>query len=269
MHLIKDVENIDVKDREIAKSIIERLRQGDRVIGNPAEGLKQTLKKIEEEHSIRSSAKNVLDYVQNDDEYNTQHKLLQAGINGEEELAEYLEQVVKYDKELQDIIYFASLSDPEQNSGGDDYISDSDFIAIYGNNILIMDAKNIITNPDLPIYLQDSVLVAAGGKEILELHPSTFVWANVFARNNIEVESLHGCVVIVNKRGASIWRNPEWFNSEVKPIHIGDLVQFLHDWIQDKKPNVNLSLLVTLAKMQIKKEKSNLGVREKATKLGF
>lgn len=269
MRLIKDVENIPLEDRSEALRIINKLKMGNRVFGNVSEGLKQTLKKLEDEHEIQVKSKNVLDFLDNDGDFKSQRAKLKAGINGEETLAEYFEQIIKHDKELQDIILFASLSDPDQNSGGEEYISDSDFIALYGNNILILDAKNIPTNPEIPIYLDGDKLVSVGGVTILELHPAIYVWRNIMKKNQCRYLSIHGCTVIVNKTGACIWKNQIWHSSEVKPIHISELVDFLHKWIENKSSDINLSLLTTLAKMQIKKEESSLDLRNAMKRFGI
>ncbi len=256
MRLKKDRENIKEEDLALAKKVIVKLKTGNRVFGNPAEGLKDTLRKKEKELNDLELHRGKLDFLSNDAELIADIAKLKAGIRGEETLAEYLQQVVKYDKELQDIVFFASLSDPSQNSGGDEYVSDSDFVAVYGDHVLILDAKNIPTNPEIPIYIDKSSgvteLVAAGGKSLLELHPSTYVWRKVFQNANVTYLSIRGCVVIVNKSGATIWKNKEWHSSDVKPIHIADLVDFLHTWIEGKAPETSLSLLVTLTKMQIK-----------------
>lgn len=256
MKIVKD--HIENEDKMLALNVLNRIRAGDRVFGSPAEGLKETLRKVEKDMSAAEENKGELEYLDNTGEFKEQITLLKAGIKGEEQLAEYFEKIVKYDESLQDIICFASLSDPEQNNGGDDYISDSDFVAVYGNNILILDAKNIRTNPEMPIYLDGDDLVSVGGKPVLELHPSVNIWRNIFRKYNCTYLSIHGCVVIVNKIGACIWKNGEWYKSNVKPVHISELVNFLHDWIKDKQPEVNLSLLTTIAKMQIKEESSTL-----------
>ena len=256
MRLIKDIpEDASIEDKKKAYEIISRLKCGDRVFGNVAEGLKMTLKKTEEKIEEMQRKKSVLDYLDKDDDLKHNIALLKAGINGEEMLAEYFEKIIKHDEQLSDIILFASLSDPEQNSGGDDYISDSDFLAIYGNHILILDAKNIATNPEIPIYLSDGELCAVGGKSILELHSSVPIWRNILSHQEAPYLSIHGCTVIVNNRGACIWKNDEWKNSDVKPIHISELVSFLKEWISDKDNSCNLSLLTTISKMQIKKDK--------------
>lgn len=271
MRLVKHEDEILPEDKSDALRLINRLKVGDRVFGNPGEGLKQTLKKLEDAQTDNVKNKDVLDYLDNDSEYRKQCALLKAGISGEEQLAEYFEKIIKHDKILQDIILFASLSDPQQNSGGDEYISDSDFLLVYGTHILILDAKNISTNPEFPIYLDGNTLVTVGGKEIMEFHPSTFIWKNIFISNNVFYSSLSGCVIIVNKVGATVWRNKEWYPSDVKPLHISELVGFLHEWVKDKDPEVHLPLLLTLSKMQIKKEKSleSCNLRNKMERFGI
>lgn len=256
MRIIKD--NIPDEDKALALKILNRLKVGDRVFGNVAEGLKDTLKKTEDAMANADANRDALDYMDNDADYKKQISLLKAGINGEEALGEYFEKVIKYDKELQDIVCFASLSDPDQDSGNGEYISDSDFVAVYGDNILILDAKNIRTNPDLPIYLDGDDLVTVGGQLVMELHPSVHIWRNIFQRYNCTYLTIHGCVVIVNKTGACVWKNDIWQSSEVKPLHISELVQFLHEWIKDKEPTINLSLLTAISKMQIRKESTSL-----------
>lgn len=252
MKIIRDRESIDERDLPMCKKIIDRIRIGDRVIGNPALGLKETLEKREKELEELQSSQDPLSVLNVGDEINDEIRLLRAGIKGEETLAEYIEQVVKHDPELQHVIFFASMSDPNQNSGGEDYTSDSDFVAVYGDNILIIDAKNIATNPEIPLYLDGNTLCAAGGTEVLELHSANYIWRNILA--GLPVASIEGCAVIVNKRGATIWKNKEWHKADVKPIHLSDFVLFLHNWIKDKTPETHLSLLLRLSKMQIKKE---------------
>lgn len=269
MRIIKD--GIPNEDKLLALQVLNRLKVGDRVFGNPAEGLKDTLKQLEADHEERESKRDALDILDRDDGYKDQYRMLKAGINGEETLAEYFEKVVKLDKELQDIVVFASLSDPEQNEIGEEngYIADSDFVAVYGNNILILDAKNIRTNPEMPVYLDGNNLVTVGGNPLLELHPSIHIWRKIFQKNQCGYLSIHGCSVIVNKSGATIWKNQAWHKSEVKPIHISDLVDFLHDWIKDKDPTTDLYLLTVLAKMQIRKEGTTLDLSAARKKFGI
>ena len=45
MRINKD--NISDSDKELAVSILNKLRAGNRVIGNPAEGLKKTLRELD------------------------------------------------------------------------------------------------------------------------------------------------------------------------------------------------------------------------------
>lgn len=268
MRLIKDV---DDSMKAEALSVLNALKVGKRVFGNVAEGLKITLRNKEKQLQNLEDNKSKLEVLSVGDDIKSDIKLLKAGIKGEEDLAEYLEQIIKYDPSLRDIVFFASLSDPEQNNGGDDYISDSDFIAVYGNNILIMDAKNIRTNPEVPIYLQGDTLVSASGQELMELHASTHIWRNIFEKYGLDMTEIgvRGCVVIVNSTGALVWKNETWFRSNVKPMHMSDLVQFLQDWIRGKDNTTSLQLLTTIANMQIKKEKSNLDLTRTMKKFGI
>lgn len=244
--------------------LLNKLKTGDRVFGNVAEGLKITLKETEKQLETMRKSKGALDYLDHDGDLKQQVRLLKAGINGEETLAEYCEKIIKFDENLNDIIFFASLSDSEQNEIGEanGYIADSDFLAIYNNNILILDAKNIVTSPDIPIYLSGGELCTVGGKSILEIHPSVNIWKNYLARNHVPFISIHGCTVIVNNSGACIWKNEEWYSSEIKPVHISELVDFLTKWIEsidgngDKISECSLYLLTKISNTQIRKEKN-------------
>lgn len=264
MQLIKDWENIADEDKPLAISIVKQLRMGDRVFGNPAEGLKITLKSLESKKEEESKNHNILDFMEDSSEWDDDIRKIKAGIKGEEDLAEYFERIVKYQDHLQDVIIFASLSDPNHNNGGEDYISDSDFIAVYGNSLLVLDAKNIRTNPELPIYLNENdELLTVGGSVILELHPSTKVWNGILRRQGALFHSISGCVVIVNKQGALVWKNEFWKKSDAKPIHISELVDFLLEWIENKDPKIDLSLLTAISKMQIRKKEMNTGLKER------
>lgn len=247
------------EDKKYASTILTQLRIGDRVFGNPARGLKITLKKLEEEKKSLELNKGKLEVLDNTGDINSDIRKLKAGIKGEEDLAKYFEKVVKYDKDLQDIIVFASLSDPEHNEDSEEkgYIPDSDFIVIYGRDVLVVDAKNIVTSPEIPVYMQGNNLMSLSSPEpILELHPSIYLWKEIFNKYGVEFNSIHGLTVVVNKSGMLIWKNDVWKSSEVKPIHISELVEFLHNWISDKESITDLNMLVTISKMQIRKEKS-------------
>lgn len=266
MRIIKDF--IKDEDKFEALRVLNKLKAGGRVFGGPAEGLKQTLKSLEDKAYNMEKNKSALDFSVDDSDIRQKIRLIKAGITGEERLAEFFEKIIKHDDVLQDCILFASLSDPDQ-SNNDDYISDSDFVAVYGNHILIIDAKNIRTNKEIPIYLDGNDLVSVGGKPIMTLNPSVGIWRRVFSKHNVTYFSISGCVVIVNDSGASVWRNANWHSSDVKPMHVSDLVEFMRDWVEDKDPETNLSLIVTLAKMQIKKEGTSLDLDRSLKRFGI
>lgn len=256
MKLIKDVTDPNLTQSAI--SIISRLKEGDRVFGNPGEGLKKTLVKKEKEFDELEKNRSKLDFSDDDGGLNPDIKKLKAGIKGEEDLAEYIENIVKADPRLRDIVTFASLSDPRKNSGGDEYISDSDFIMVHGSDILIVDSKNINTNPEMPLSLIGKDLVPIGADPILTINPSVFIWKEIFNEYGVKWNSVHGLTVIVNKKGALIWKNANWHKSEVKPIHIFDFVDFLNEWIEGKSNETSLQLLTTLSEMQIKKNDAGI-----------
>lgn len=267
--------NVKDEDKLTAVKIINRLKSGDRVFGNVAEGLKDTLSKIEKAHDEEIKNMGKLDFSINDNEYKAQVAQINAGIKGEEMLAEYIEKIIKYDKELSDIICFASLSDPEQDSGNGEYISDSDFVCVYGNSILILDAKNIYSNPEIPIYIDHSIsgngysLLMAGGKELIEIHPSTHVWLNIMNKNGINPDSISGITVICNKAGALIWKNNVWYSCQCSPIHISELVEYLHNWVKDLEPNIDINMLVAISNAQIKKEAVAFNIDAISKKFGI
>lgn len=247
MRINKD--NISDSDKELAVSILNKLRAGNRVIGNPAEGLKKTLRELDSK--LKESQKTgPLSFKVSNKDLIGQIRLLKAGINGEETLADYIEKLIKHNPKLDGLIVFASLSS-EQEDDNLDYIPDTDFVAVYGNNILILDAKNIVTSPDIPIYIDENVLKNPS-KELIELHPSTYVWENIFKKTKTNIDSIDGCCVIINKNGALILKNKEWYSSPCRPIFIGDLNEFLENWIKNKDNTVSLKLLTEIAKTQSK-----------------
>lgn len=249
MKIIKS--NVRESDTSYAYDILNKLRSGTRVFGKPAEGLRKTLMSLEEpeKDSFDSAAFNL-----NDKEYQEQVAKLKKGIKGEETLAEYFEKIIRLDSELQDIIVFASLGDEDS---GKDYIPDTDFLCVYGDNLLAVDAKAINTNPEIPIFVSGNGIFSALNHNvpILEVNSSVQVWYNILRGFDLNIS---GCTCIINKSGAEIFRDQDWLDSNIKPVHISELLDFLHDWAANKEPVFDLSLLVEIAKQQIQEERSSL-----------
>lgn len=249
MKIIKS--NVKESDKSYAYDIINKLRSGTRVFGKPAEGLRKTLMSLEEpeKDSFDSAAFNL-----NDNEYQEQVAKLKKGIKGEETLAEYFEKIIRLDSKLQDIIVFASLGDEDSDK---DYIPDTDFLCVYGNNLLAVDAKAINTKSEIPLFVSGNGIFSALNHDvpILEVNSSVQVWRNILKGFDIRV---NGCVCIINKSGAEIFRDQDWLDSDIKPIHISELLDFLHSWVENKEPVFDLSLLVEIAKQQIQEEHSSL-----------
>lgn len=265
MKINKD--GISEEDHEYALRILQQLRMGKRCIGNPAEGLKKTLMDLEKKGNKEHGE---TEFVLNDIELKGQIAKLKAGITGEETLAEYMERLCKLNPKINNIVLFASLS-YEQEDNDKDYIPDTDFLAIYGTNIMVIDAKNITTSPQVPIYLEDGV-VKTPTKELIEVRPSTYLWQKVFDKNQIEYSSIDGSICIVNKTGATIYKNQDWYAGHTKLIHISELEKFLIDWIDrcDEKGDntTSLKLLTQIAKTQIKQETSGLDLSKMKLKFG-
>ena len=255
MKINKD--NICESDKEVAIQILNSLRAGNRVIGSPGEGLSITLKELENKRDSKIYTK--LEWVLTDKELNDNIEKLRAGIKGERELSEHLAQLLKYNDDLKNIIVFASLSQEQENNTLD-YIPDSDFLAVKDDNYLIIDAKNISTNPKVPIHIVGNNIFTDTDKPkpVLEgVHSSVRVWKNFFEKNNIAYNSIKNVICIVNKSGAYI-TEPE--NTDMELIHIADLNDYLMNWQQEPTKNdfVTLNDLVKLSKCEIRKDKSGL-----------
>lgn len=313
------------EDKQLAINVRNYLVAGNRVIGDPGEGLRQTLAKLEEERDSREFGKT--DWEMKDPELESQISKTKAGIKGEEDLCEYLTRLVKYDDKLNGLVAFASLaykfenkerekfvnslenatlSNAEQNgdevllkysngmvihvSSDDyvgnelfietspasevirdfalsvdeppaqpekDYIPDTDTLLVFGNNLLVVDAKNLKIKPGQSLMLMNGCVVDADkGKEIIEVHPSTHIWQEVMKSNGIQLDSIDGYVCIVNDTPVEIIRTDEWYESHTKLIHISELKKILEDWAADKNNTLSLKMLTEIAKAQIKKERN-------------
>lgn len=248
-------DGIRPEDKQLAIKVRNYLISGSRVVGDPGEGLRQTLKQLEEKRDNRSFS--ITDWKVNDAALDSQISKTKAGIIGEEKLAEYLATLIKYDDKLDGLIAFASLSYDTGKSEDLGYIPDTDTLLVYGNHLLVIDAKNIKTKPGQALMLLEGVVVdAEKGKEILEVHPSTHIWKKVMQNAGIPIESIDGYVCIVNENEVEIIRTDEWYDSHTKLIHIAELKGILEEWVEGKNNTASLKLLTEIAKAQIKKEKN-------------
>lgn len=249
-----NLDGIRPEDKQLAINIRNYLVSGKRVIGDPGEGLRQTLAKLEKKREERNFG--ITDWVVKDSALEQQIALTKAGIEGEEKLCDYLERLIKFDDPLNGLVAFASLAYDFGDGTPKDYIPDTDTLLVYGNNILIVDAKNIKTKPDQLIMLVGDLLVDADNmKELIEVHPSTHIWTKVMEQNDIPLGSIDGYVCIVNDTQVEIIRDDAWHESHTKPIHISELKGVLERWVKDKDDTLSLKMLTEIAKAQIKKEK--------------
>lgn len=263
MKLVQD--GIKPEDKQIALNVRNYLVAGNRVIGDPGEGLRQTLATLEKKRDSREIAKD--DWFMKDAELEEQIAKTTAGIKGETDLCELLTRLIKYNDKLNGLVAFASLS-YQQEDNDLDYIPDTDTLLVFGKNLLVIDAKNIKTKRGKPLMLLDSCVVDDKGKEIIEVHPSTHIWQKVMRNAGIEIESIDGYVCIVNDTETEIIRTDEWYESHTKLIHISELKYILEEWVDGKDNTLYLNMLTEIAKAQIKKEK-NLTIDIDAIKRKF
>ena len=245
-------DGINKEDLQLALNVRNYLIAGNRVIGDPGEGLRQTLAKLEEEN--KNSSNDITEWkVKNVDLINRIAKT-KAGIEGEEKLCDYLSTLIKFDDKLDGLIAFASLSYELENNDKD-YIPDTDILLVYGQHILILDAKNIKLKPNSELMLIDGVVMDAKGNIVLEVHPSTHIWVNIMNQQNIKLDSIDGYVCLVTNQPVDIIRTDEWYSSHTKLIHANELKEILEEWVQDKDNTLSLKMLTEISKAQIKKEK--------------
>ena len=88
-----------------------------------------------------------------------------------------------------------------------------------------------------------------GKKEPLVEVPSC---ASYWRKRLPGARTVDGCVCIINSTGATIDKDDEYYASDIKPVHIADLVSFLHEWIKGKEPVLDLNILIEVLKEQIK-----------------
>lgn len=248
-------DGIKPEDKQLAVNVRNYLVAGNRVIGDPGEGLRQTLSELEHKKDDQVFSKT--DWVVKDAELEGQIAATKAGIIGEEKLCEYLSTLIKYDDKLNGLVAFASLAYDFGEENDKDYIPDTDTLLVYGNHILIVDAKNLKTKPNQVLMLAEGAVIDADkGKELITVNPSTHIWEKVMANAGIPLESIDGYVCIVNDTQIEIIRDDEWYNSNTKLIHISELKSILEEWVEGKDNTLHLNMLTEIAKAQIKKEKN-------------
>jgi hypothetical protein len=259
--LILDCENVE--NKELGIKLRNAILSGGRCFGNPAEGLKITMKQLESKLQEVDESLSKTDWKIKDTETLQQIYTIKAGIEGEEQLSEYLQTLLRFNKKLFPVFSFASLNiERDENL---DYIPDTDFLLVCGNNLLVLDAKNLSTKKNDTLELFEGEILNAKGKSVLHLNGSTHHWKKLLP----DIESIDGYVVIVNDTGAEILRNEEWETCDYKLIHVSELEKILEEWVDSiSNHDAKLALLTKVAEQQIKKEHSNLDLDTFRTTFG-
>lgn len=250
-----NMDGIEPEDRLLASKMLSALKNDNRLFGNPAEGLRQTLSRLEKEQNSKEVSP--LDWVVKDSELTEQIAKTKAGIKGEVDLCDYIKKLIEDNEKLDGMVVFASLSYDLGKSEELGYTPDTDILLVYGKNILIIDAKNIKTKPgQLLVFIEGGLYDADKMKLIIEFHPSTHIWKKVMEDHNIPLESIDGYVVIVNDVETSIVKNEDWYSCHCKPIHAADLRGILEKWVEGKDSTLSLKMLTEISKAIIEKEKA-------------
>lgn len=247
-------DNIREEDKKLALMVRNSIQGGSYVIGNPALGLRKTLRQLEEEKESTKKLGTDWNIVNSDLE--NRIYLTKAGIEGEIELTDYLAKLIKYEDDLFGLIAFASLAYGETDNNLD-YIPDTDTILVYGRNLLIIDAKKLKTKPKDILIQDENTVYNEKGKELISFNSSVGFWKKVFKEREIELDSIKAFVCIVNNSEVEVVKDDVWRKSDTKVIHISELKSLLKYWVKDKEPNMYLDILTEIAKAQIKEEKDN------------
>lgn len=263
MHLNKN--NVALEDKKRAVEIVNALRGGTRVFGSPAQALKIQLKELEK-HAPEEDSADSVDYNLDDSDYKSQLSRLKAGIKGEEGLADYFKKIIKLDPTINDMLVFASLGDT-QDLDNKEYISDTDFICLYGKHLLCVDAKNVKTTPRVTLYVQGNGVFSEKNEEepIYESNPQTPIWKQFLGDS---IETYEGITCIINKSGASISRDVAWNSSPIRPVHISELYDYITKWIRTKEPNYDLTTLLAITSHLVTPERSGLDLSRAKRLLG-
>ena len=273
-----DKSNIKNEDSKLAIQMLNKLRSGQRVFGNPGEFSNYSLKKLSNQNSKSSNslddAFNKLKWQNDDEELKKNIAKAKAQKKREIELSEYIEKIIKNDKSLDGIISFASLlfNDKEfiENQEDDKFIYYIPFVLVYGKSCLIIQVVSMMTNTKNPMFvtyakneLDENIpfnwdICSSFGSTKEKLTDPKYSVEKFCDEYVAEFDNVDGLAMFVNRKGALIYKNAEWYESNCKPLHISEFLKFIREWIKDKDNTCCLNDLVQLSKLQVRKEKPEM-----------
>lgn len=273
-----DKSNIRSEDSKLAIQMLNKLRSGQRVFGNPGEFSNYSLKKLSDQNTKSSNslddAFNKLKWQNDDEELKKNIAKAKAQKKREIELSEYIEKIIKNDKSLDGIISFASLlfNDKEfiENQEDDKFIYYIPFVLIYGKSCLIIQVVSMMTNTKNPMFvtyakneLDENIpfnwdICSSFGSTKEKLTDPKYSVEKFCNEYGAEFNNVDGLAMFVNRKGALIYKNAEWYESNCKPLHISEFLKFIREWIKDKDNTCCLNDLVQLSKLQVRKEKPEM-----------
>lgn len=273
-----DKSNIRSEDSKLAIQMLNKLRSGQRVFGNPGEFSNYSLKKLSDQNTKSSNslddAFKGLKWQNDDEELKKNIAKAKAQKKREIELSEYIEKIIKNDKSLDGIISFASLlfNDKEfiENQEDDKFIYYIPFVLIYGKSCLIIQVVSMMTNTKNPMFvtyakneLDENIpfnwdICSSFGSTKEKLTDPKYSVEKFCEEYGAEFNNVDGLAMFINRKGALIYKNAEWYESNCKPLHISEFLKFIREWIKDKDNTCCLNDLVQLSKLQVRKEKPEM-----------
>lgn len=273
-----DKSNIRSEDFKLAIQMLNKLRSGQRVFGNPGEFSNYSLKKLSDQNTKSSNslddAFKGLKWQNDDEELKKNIAKAKAQKKREIELSEYIEKIIKNDKSLDGIISFASLlfNDKEfiENQEDDKFIYYIPFVLIYGKSCLIIQVVSMMTNTKNPMFvtyakneLDENIpfnwdICSSFGSTKEKLTDPKYSIEKFCDEYGAEFNNVDGLAMFINRKGALIYKNAEWYKSNCKPLHISEFLKFIREWIKDKDNTCCLNDLVQLSKLQVRKEKPEM-----------
>ena len=273
-----DKSNIKNEDSKLAIQMLNKLRSGQRVFGNPGEFSNYSLKKLSNQNSKSSNslddAFNKLKWQNDDEELKKNIAKAKAQKKREIELSEYIEKIIKNDKSLDGIISFASLlfNNKEfiENQEDDKFIYYIPFVLVYGKSCLIIQVVSMMTNTKNPMFvtyakneLDENIpfnwdICSSFGSTKEKLTDPKYSVEKFCDEYGAEFNNVDGLAMFINRKGALIYKNAEWYESNCKPLHISEFLKFIREWIKDKDNTCCLNDLVQLSKLQVRKEKPEM-----------
>ena len=157
-----------------------------------------------------------------------------------------------------------------ENQEDDKFIYYIPFVLIYGKSCLVIQVVSMMTNTKNPMFvtyakneLDENIpfnwdICSSFGSTKEKLTDPKYSVEKFCDEYEAEFNNVDGLAMCINRKGALIYKNAEWYESNCKPLHISEFLKFIREWIKDKDNTCCLNDLVQLSKLQVRKEKPEM-----------